>query len=315
MLNRTKRKRDRGPQLIPKKCIFLSLLAGEGLGNTLFIYAAGLTVNKKTKLPLCILGAANPHSKSDYKTFMEGTIVDKNDIKGRFDAVEPLFNATLNKHNSVHKFTKKLSTANIPNKNHIRKNIKMKSTFYQNYSFIHAVIPKVKRSLEKHEFNKENYTAVKPRIASPAHSAFMHVRRGDYSKYGWYLPIEYYFNALKELEKEPNIKKIYIVSDDLAWCKEHDSKWKEHVTDPAKIEYLDGLNELETLYAMMLCEAGAIIANSTFSAWGAMIGADIASPHTSIIVYPSPWLNYFGKDPNPLAFPERWKQVENTSIK
>jgi len=290
---------------MPEKCIFIKLLDDEGLGNLLFIYAAGLMVKKKTGLPLCIVGTKkNVHSTTDYRTFMEGTPVNLEDVKERFDAAKQLFN-------NKSSFVQKWSDANIDyNKNHNSgRNVKLMDTLYQNYSSMHTTIPEVKESLMKHEFHKEHYKRFKTMIPSK-HSAFMHIRRGDYDKYGWYLPIDYYSNALTALEKDHNIQKLYIISNDLAWSKEHDSSWKKHTTKP--IEYLDGLNELETLYVMTLCEAGAIISNSTFSAWGVMMGADM-SPHSTII-YPSPWLKPTGTEPNPLSFPERWIPIKNTSI-
>jgi hypothetical protein len=73
---------------------------------------------------------------------------------------------------------------------------------------------------------------------------------------------------------------------------------------------LEGLNELQTLYAMMLCEAGAVISNSTFSSWGAMLGADKNTKST--IVYSKTWITAFpGEPPNPLRFREEWIGIEN----
>ena len=41
------------------------------------------------------------------------------------------------------------------------------------------------------------------------------------------------------------------------------------------------------MYLMSLCKGGAIISNSTFSSWGAILGAD--EMPDSIIIYPKAW--------------------------
>jgi hypothetical protein len=126
-------------------------------------------------------------------------------------------------------------------------------------------------------------------------SAFIHVRRGDYTKEAngaFALNMEYDESALSELNKVDAIKTIYIFSDDIKWCKEQ--KWDT----PKRIQYIDEPDELKTLYMMSQCEGGAVIANSTFSSWGAFLG-----PYTSSapVIYPSKWL-FNGN----LSLPTEW---------
>jgi len=288
------------------KCVFINFINHEGLGNQLFIYATGLLVAKKTGLHLCIMSEkTNPHSKTDYRLLLNGQIVEKANVKSRVNSAK-----TLLPH--IHSLIGKWTNANIHYNSSKNTNAKLPDYLYQSYSSVQRAIPEVKQTLLKNEFHKGNYQQIKTDHAiDPTKSAFMHVRRGDYVDRDWVVLIDYYENGLELFDTVPEIEIIYVVSNDLKWCKDHDSKWKGATKKP--IKYLDDMNELETLYVMMLCEAGALISNSTFSAWGAMMGADM-NPHSTII-YPSPWLQTNGKDPNPLAFPERWKQVENTSIK
>ena len=294
---------------IPEKCIFLRFLDNEGLGMLLFMYAAGLTAKKKTNLPLCLLGANKKlHSDIDYRTFMEGKSVNEEDVKMRLSEAKPIF--TKRSNGNPKTFTAKWSNTNIEYNKDENKNLKMTDAYYQNYSSVKAVIPDVKMSLIKNEFHKESYKQVKNIFTDSSHTAFMHVRRGDYGMHGRYLPIDYYHTALTKLENNETIKHVYIMSNDMAWCKQHEADWKKFFTK--NIHYFDNSNELETLYAMMLCEGGAIIANSSFSCWGAMIGADMNEK--SMIIYPSPWIKELGTDPNLLSFPKRWHPVKNSSI-
>jgi hypothetical protein len=198
-------------------------------------------------------------------------------------------------------YTNKWSNANIDyTEANIGKNVKIKDTIYQNYVSIQPVIQEVKDTLMKNEFNKDEYNTYRESTKSDE-SAFMHIRRGDYAGTSWEQPIEYFFRGLDELEKNPSIKKIYIISNDIEWCKSHDAEWKQHTKK--EIEYDGTPNELEALYRMILCRGGAVISGSTFSSWGAILGPDM-NP-TSTLVYPLIVGQYAGVE-NPFNFPSRW---------
>ena len=90
----------------------------------------------------------------------------------------------------------------------------------------------------------------------------IHVRRGDYVGNGFYIDlmqIDYYQKAMAEF---PN-RKFLVFSDNVPWCKE-----QEIFRD---CEFSEGKTEIEDMNLMMRCD-GHIIANSTFSWWGAWLG-------------------------------------------
>lgn len=68
--------------------------------------------------------------------------------------------------------------------------------------------------------------------------------------------------------------------------------------------YDNTANELEVLYMMTLCKAGAIVSNSTFSSWGVMLGA--AMNNNSTIVYNKKNPQELTDKINSYDFPERW---------
>ena len=150
------------------------------------------------------------------------------------------------------------------------------------------VIPIIREDCKKGF--EELYPDMKAKI--PVTSAFMHVRRGDYAEAGTSLGRDYYQRALKELDTVENIKDIYILSDDLPWCKEQN--W---VSSKA-IQWFESPNELEALYLMSLCLAGAIVSLSTFSTWGAILGP--GQNESSTIIYPVELK---------VDFPSRWKAI------
>ena len=201
--------------------------------------------------------------------------------------------------------TAKWSNANVKYNSTSDKNAVVPDRLYQNYLAVQSVIPTVKEMFMKNEFGHESKKSVYEKIKheTPEGSAFIHVRRGDYKEKNWILYEEFYVRGLDELNKDPNIKKIYVISNELDWCKK--IPWK---TD-REIEYYDSKNELEVLYKMIVCSAGAVISASTFSAWGVMLGADM-NP-TSTIVYPISWLTHDEDGDNPLDFPSRWKGIPN----
>lgn len=91
----------------------------------------------------------------------------------------------------------------------------------------------------------------------------IHVRRGDYTRLTDYHPtqsIDYYKTAVKILGED---NYYLIFSDDLLWCQENFD------FIPNKIFVSDNL-DYQDLYLMSMCKDN-IIANSTFSWWGAWL--------------------------------------------
>lgn len=132
------------------------------------------------------------------------------------------------------------------------------------------------------------------------HTAFLHVRRGDYLKHPdihYSQPIEYYEKSVKLLkERNPNVETIMVFSDDVPWVKEQAFFNKDGFI------IFESENELRTFAAMTLCTAGAICANSTFSWWAAYLGAfEKRNP----IFIPSRWIS----DQIFSLFPREWSVV------
>jgi Glycosyl transferase family 11 len=104
-------------------------------------------------------------------------------------------------------------------------------------------------------------------------SISLHVRRGDYlsnesaNKIHGLCSLYYYEKAIHEIRKRVAEPKLFIFSDDLAWARENiKTDIPISFVDVATIEngYLD-------LELMRLCKHH-IIANSSFSWWGAWLG-------------------------------------------
>ena len=118
-------------------------------------------------------------------------------------------------------------------------------------------------------------------------SVSIHVRRGDYMN-GYYYnllgkvcDLEYYQRAIMEIKKHVSNPKFFVFSDD-----------KEYVVKHLLLEeaeYADlnmGVDSWQDMYLMSQCHHN-IIANSTFSWWGAWLNTH----HDKIVVAPPRWFN------------------------
>lgn len=163
--------------------------------------------------------------------------------------------------------------------------------YFQFLPAIESVLPEIRGMLLKSLSQYRQEMKMKYSVEEDT-SVFVHVRRGDYvskSDYHFLQSMDYYKTAHQRLPS--GIKKIYILSDDPAWVKEQD--WG--------FEYIlvDDDDEIMALAFMSLCRAGAIIANSSFSWWGAVI----ADP--SLVFYPKKWVNNHIHD----LFPKSWQAI------
>lgn len=102
----------------------------------------------------------------------------------------------------------------------------------------------------------------------------VHVRRGDYLKTPKYykaFDLDYYHRAIKLFPDH----QFLIFSDDIDYCKQ--------VFIGTQFSFIEGNSDDEDLYLMSLCGAH-IIANSTFSWWGAYL-----SVNSSKVIVPKTW--------------------------
>jgi hypothetical protein len=131
-------------------------------------------------------------------------------------------------------------------------------------------------------------------------SAFLHVRRGDYLMYPDrhpVLPLSYYETCLNRLlQLNPDVQKIFVFSDDVAWIKSEAFT----IGSRADVEIVETDDEIYTFTFMSICKGGSICANSSFSWWGAFLGA---YEYRNPVFVPETWiLNTFKAE----LFPPEW---------
>ena len=124
----------------------------------------------------------------------------------------------------------------------------------------------------------------------------LHIRRTDYVTSNGYHPvqsIEYYKNAIDVIGEYDN---IFVFSDDLKWCKDN-LKFKNMI-------FMCDFTDIEDLHLMSLCNHN-IIANSSFSWWGAWLNNNIDKK----VIAP---INWFGDETNINTIdiiPDNWIKI------
>ena len=117
-----------------------------------------------------------------------------------------------------------------------------------------------------------NAEAWKQKILSAECAVSLHIRRGDFLApfhihiYGM-LPLDYYKICVDELKKSFSNLTVFVFSDDLKWA-------QENLKLDVSTEFVGGCESAEEdLVLMSLCKHN-IVANSTFSWWGAWLNAN-----------------------------------------
>lgn len=168
--------------------------------------------------------------------------------------------------------------------------------FWQDKKYMHpATLIRFKTDLPLSEKNK-----VLAHEMQQSQSVAIHVRRGDYLKpdcaktYGGICTQQYYKEAIERVEQKLKNPRFYVFSDDIAWCKAN-----LPINNAQYVDWNTGNDSIYDMYLMSQCKAN-IIANSTFSYWGAKIGKPL------VVVYPKRW---FADRPAPDLFPDDWMGI------
>jgi len=150
---------------------------------------------------------------------------------------------------------------------------------------------------------KKRYTDLLPqeliKKINESVSVSVHIRRGDYintkgiNQYHGTCDIAYYQRATNFLKDKLLNPIFFIFSDDINWCKNNLQLESETI-------FISGLKNYEDLTLMSKCKHN-IIANSTFSWWGAWL-----NPFPNkIVIAPKKWLNNPEIDTSTII-PDNW---------
>lgn len=115
-------------------------------------------------------------------------------------------------------------------------------------------------------------------------SVSIHIRRGDYANSSIYdniANLEYYNEAINIIKSKVVNPVFFIFSDDIEWVKEN-----MKISNSYIINFNRGLDSYKDMFLMSKCKHN-IIANSTFSWWGAWLNIN----NNKIVIRPNKFLN------------------------
>ncbi len=134
-------------------------------------------------------------------------------------------------------------------------------------------------------------------------SVFLHVRRGDYltntnaNKYHGVCGETYYQRAILYLRERIADARFFVFSDDLSWVQQ---RLCSELGSATYVAGNVGADSWQDMYLMSLCRH-AIVANSSFSWWGAWLNAQT----NRIVVAPQHWFAA-DKSDYPAIVPPHW---------
>jgi hypothetical protein len=257
-----------------------------GLGNQLFQYAYGRSLELSGK-KIILDNSFYNGSKSKTDT--------ARDFKLNNFSIETKAKFLNRKYFTLELFKKILAKLNLA-----------KDGFYQSEKYFKNIESNIRKEFTLKNPLSQESKIWQEKINNTNNSISLHIRRGDYvedkktNAFHGSCDLEYYKKGLgeiKKLIKNENIE-IFIFSDDPNWAKEN-----LNFTYPTFFVSDEQIPDYEEMYLMSLCKNN-IIANSTFSWWGAWLNRN----PNRIVVGPKQWFTNKTSDELEIL-PKEWVQI------
>ncbi len=270
-----------------------------GLGNQLFQYAFGLRMAEKlnTKLSLnCFDYGPKKYIALDRMRSYE---LNHFSITGKVASMPKLFLhriGVLQKMNPVYEKSMLFDPEVLKSPDNSYFN-----GYWQSYKYFESIKPLVLKEFTfKEKPSAKNAELLKEITGTSA--ICIHIRRGDYVTDPLTVEVlgtrslDYYYEAITHMVKRVKNPHFYVFSDDPEWVKQN-----LKLDYPATyIGHNQGKYAYEDLRLMSHCQH-FIIANSTFSWWGAWLSAH----ENKIVIAPKQWFSDKSKDSRDLV-PPTW---------
>lgn len=248
-----------------------------GLGNILFSFATAYSLSLKNNLKLKLHYNHTGYLHTDPSKY-------KTNLFKNFDHIQDILNFKV-----IHEQQFNFYPIELPKS----ENIFLNGYFQCEKNFIDIrqnLLENLKPSEEINNFIYKKYEDVLNK-----QSVSLHVRRGNYKTLNEYhnlLSPDYYYEALKQFKNH----KILIFSDDIEYCKNIFSNYN--------CIYIENDFDLHDLYLMSLCNHN-IIANSTFSWWGAWLNKN----ENKKIIAPAVWFGPKADCNSKDIIPNNWIKI------
>lgn len=281
-----------------------------GLGNQMFQYACGRALSLRTgnnDLRLNTAGLKRANDVGDiYRPFSLAYFNIKAEIAKESDALaiaNPYGHISRLWRYALAKYIYNFYVHFVPGVMHKRGQVYLDGYFQSEQYF------KDYEHIIREDFTlKESSRHVdvwREKLSGEKDSVSLHVRRGDYAGHqtlGGICTEAYYARALERISEKVENSRIYVFSDDIAWV-------KENIPLPENTEYVSSpeMSDYEELVIMSLCRHH-IIANSSFSWWGAWLG----TYEDTVVIAPNTWVRGRGSEKqNRDTVPASWIRVDS----
>lgn len=279
-----------------------------GMGNQMFQYALGksLACKHNTKLGLDISLLKKDEQKHTYRKYS----LDIFNLPSDIMIADFANNFTERFFDRIFKNKKKLNLISEHHFYHFDNKIfqlpdnSCFDGYWQCFKYFDPYADVIKKDFSF----KKNLTVESEMIAKQIQSSLavsIHIRRGDYitnaetRNYHGGCDMDYYTNAIQLIRKKNQDVSFFVFSDDPDWVRENfNPNVKFHIVSKTEM-----INATDEFHLMTLCKH-AIIANSSFSWWGAWL---INNPE-KIIIAPKKWIQDATINTDDL-FPASWIRI------
>lgn len=268
-----------------------------GLGNQMFQYATGLSLSRirKTRLAMDKTWYTQEFEKQYTPRSYELSPFKLNK-KQKFVRTNKIFNNKyLYDYHSDSTFVFDKRVMELP-----------KNTILEGYFQSEKYFKNIRTELiNNFDYIKDAKAKIQHHIdlSRDSSSVSVHIRRGDYvtnksaGEFHGILSKSYYQKAVKNISSKVNKPLFFIFSDDIAWVKKNLDMPKESI-------FIDfNKRGIDDMRIMRSCKHN-IIANSSFSWWGAWLG----EYENKIVIAPKNWFKSKELDTSDVI-PARWIKI------
>lgn len=159
--------------------------------------------------------------------------------------------------------------------------------YWQHYKYFERFPSLIYNELTVKEPFNNSFSTLAKTINNHRSSVSIHIRHGDYisdsnaNNLMGVLPLEYYYRAIQAIREQVNNPVFFIFSDNLGWV-------RDNLVISEQVVYVEaegGEKDYLELQLMSKCHHN-IIANSTFSWWGAFLN----QAPDKIVIAPGRWV-------------------------
>ena len=290
----------------------------DGLGNQMFHYAFYKVLKTKKKdVKLDIVSTWNKYrlDHNGYelnRVFKINTDIATVEERNRFlkdffigrplkkrDIIYRIKFKILKEKNLVYMWEKTKETISY-NENYLKKDNIYFFSHYQTEKYFKSIENELRKDYKFPLLEDDRNKQILDKIKN-TNSVSLHIRRGDYitsTSFRGICSLNYYENAIKTIHKNIKNPYFFVFSNDINWCRQN--------FDIENIFFIDnnkGKDSYKDMQLMSSCKHN-IIANSTFSWWGAWLNNN----KNKIVVAPNKWFNNVEGTCD--IIPENWYKVD-----